>query len=207
MIDRRHRFLTADTQRGGASMARISYVEAEGAPEIVADEYKRLAGERGLVGTIYQGFAHSPVVMPKIIALGEALRGQAKLDRKTQELTILRTAQQTQSAYEWSHHLVSGRRVGVSEEQLAGVADWKNSPHFDDRQRAAFRCADEITSNIQLSEDGFKELRENYDEQETTEVILTVSYYNFIARWLRSADIDLESDFVEAGATMPSAQG
>src|SRR5438128_1883198 len=119
-------------------MSRISYVEAEGAPQIVADEYKRLAGERGLVGTIYQAFAHSPEVMPRIIALGETLRGQSKLDRKTQELTILRTAQQTQSAYEWSHHLVSGRRVGVTEEQLKTVADWQNSPHFDARQRVAF---------------------------------------------------------------------
>lgn len=62
--------------------------------------------------------------------------------RPLRELVILRTAVRHASSYEWHHH----RRMtaGLSEEQLAAGADWREAAVFDEGQRAALALADAI---------------------------------------------------------------
>lgn len=188
-------------------MARISYVKAEEAPDVVRDEYARLQRERGTLGPLYQLLANNPAIMTRVIALGEAIRGQAKLDRRTQELAILRVGYLTQAVYEWAHHIRAARRVGVLEEQIADLPAWQESKHFNARERAALRCADEVTRDVRLSDEGFAELRRHFDEQEAMEVILTASYYNMICRFLRSTEVDLEPEYTEESETLPPLRG
>ena len=54
---------------------------------------------------LYRALANAPILLRSYSTLARALRHDAVTDRCLRELVILRTAQLTDSEYEWSHHV------------------------------------------------------------------------------------------------------
>jgi alkylhydroperoxidase family enzyme len=57
-------------------------------------------------------------------------------------LAILRGAQVSASEYEWAQHLRMARKAGVREAQIAALSEWRTSPEFDAREKAALQLAE-----------------------------------------------------------------
>jgi alkylhydroperoxidase family enzyme len=185
-------------------MARLSYVTPDRAPPAVLEEYERLGRERGRVGLVYQMLAHNPGVLSAALSFGRAFNTQSRLARPLQELATLRVTCLTQADYEWAHHgSAAVKRSVLSQEKLDALGDWQQSRLFDLRERAVLRCADEMTRDICLSEEGFAELRRHFDEDEAADVIFLVAYRIMMTRILRATEVDLEPEFVAAGRTLP----
>ena len=67
-----------------------------------------------------------------------------QLPRRDTELVILRVAWQCRSAYEWQQHVPIALRVGLTPDEVAGVADDPAAGGFTERQRALLAVSDEL---------------------------------------------------------------
>jgi len=81
-------------------------------------------------------------------------------------------------------------RVGM--EKLNALADYRTSPLFSGRERAALAYAEEATRNKRVSDATFEELRKHFNEREIVEITwlnAVENYYNLI-----NLPLEIESD-------------
>jgi alkylhydroperoxidase family enzyme len=84
--------------------------------------------------------------------------------------------------------------AGVSEEKIAELADWSTSTLFDDQERSALRCADDV-HRIGVSDEGFAELRQALGLTRAIEIVLLTSFYEAVARLVQALDIEVEREY------------
>ena len=67
---------------------------------------------------------------------------------KIQQLVIIKTSALNGSAYCLSHNVPLGKKIGLTEEQIAAAqgSDYMASPALDARQKAAIRWAEAVTN-------------------------------------------------------------
>jgi alkylhydroperoxidase family enzyme len=75
-----------------------------------------------------------------------------RLPRRDTELVILRVAWRCRSAYEWHQHVPIALRVGLSPDEVAGVADGPASADLTQRQRTLLAVSDELLAGRAVSD-------------------------------------------------------
>ena len=75
-----------------------------------------------------------------------------KLPRRDTELVILRVAWQCRSAYEWHQHVPIALRVGLTPDEVAGIADSLPANVLSERQRTLLAVSDELLARRALSD-------------------------------------------------------
>jgi alkylhydroperoxidase family enzyme len=134
---------------------------------------------------------HNPAIADGWLRLGTAVRFKSELDDATRELAICLVARTTGAEYEWRAHRRIALEHGYSEAALDGLLNWR-SGEFDAKQRAVLALAEELTKNVQVADDTFKQAQAHLTPRQVVELVTTVSYYNMVSRFLVGLQIDLE---------------
>jgi alkylhydroperoxidase family enzyme len=174
-------------------MARLPLI-AEPEDDLTTEVFAGFRAEGRAPIALYQALAHSPRLLRAYSILARALRHEAETARSLRELTILRTAQLTSSEYEWVHHRRMATAAGVPEEKIRELADWRTSNAFDDRERAALRCAEEM-HDLAVTESGFDELKASFRDSEIAEIVLLVAFYETVARVIQALGLEVEPEY------------
>jgi AhpD family alkylhydroperoxidase len=158
--------------------------------------WDRLDRERKVpTANIFRALANAPVLLDAFLSYANALRDGSQLSPKLRELAILTVGHTTASEYEIAHHQSHGRKAGLSDDQLAAVADFDSSPLFDDAERAVMALARESTANVQVSDATWAAAAEHLGDQQLVELTMTIAWYNSGVRIMGLLDIDLEDDY------------
>jgi len=179
-------------------MTRVPLVPNEPADDVVATVFERFEAEGREPIALYRALANAPLLLRSYSLLAQSLRNDAVTDRRIRELVILRTAQLTASAYEWSHHVPMAARAGVPEEQVHDLATWERSNAFDERERAVLRCADEVHA-LAVTDETFAGLERVLGATGAVEIVVTASFYQAVARMLQALDVEIEPAYRSAG--------
>ena len=113
-----------------------------------------------------------------------------RLPARDRELLILRTGWNCSSEYEWGQHVVVGRRVGLTDEEIERVRDGPSAAGWDDSASLLLHAADELHADADLSEQTWTELADLYDEQQLIEILVVVGHYHMVAMVLKSLQIE-----------------
>jgi AhpD family alkylhydroperoxidase len=176
-------------------VARIPYVDPDGAPEPVREALTALPDLH-----IFQLLAHAETTFRPALRLGGAILGAQRLDPALRELAILHVAQATGADYEWVQHVPLARAAGVRDEQVVAVERGELAAAcFDRRECLVLRCAAEALRDDRASAEGFDALVAELSAQEAIELLLAVGYYRTLATIMLSAEIDLDEP---AGTTL-----
>jgi AhpD family alkylhydroperoxidase len=122
----------------------------------------------------------APEGLAKMRALEHFLNAIGGLERVLQELVRLRVSLMNGCEYCIKLHAAELKKLHEPEERVAGVAEWRSSDVYTNRERAALAWAEAVT-NIQ---DGhapdavYDQLREHFNEVETVTLTLTVTTIN-----------------------------
>ena len=172
-------------------MARVEYpnVESPEAQQLVAIIRKERGGR---FPHLFHMQMHNPAVAEAWLRLGTAVRFKSSLDDTTRELAICLVARTTGAEYEWRAHRAIALQQGVSEAALDAILNWRVGG-FDPRQRAVLRLAEELTKNVALEDTTFDAASNHLTPQQVVELVVTVSYYNMVSRFLVGLQIDLET--------------
>jgi alkylhydroperoxidase family enzyme len=126
---------------------------------------------------MHRTLGHSPLVFRAYLQLAYALREHAKVARRYRELIILRTVQRAGGDYEFTQHRPMALSCGLTGEQIEGIAGWRRSGCFDERERIVLAYADEIADGAGVSDETFAGLAAEFDSQEIVELTITAGFY------------------------------
>jgi alkylhydroperoxidase family enzyme len=94
------------------------------------------------------------------------------------------------------------RGEGVSEQQLADLANFEHSPAFSELEKRVLRYAEALTRTpADVPQALFDKLREHFNPRQMVELTTAIAWENFRARFNRGFGIEAEG-FAE-GATCP----
>ena len=86
-----------------------------------------------------------------------------------------------------------GRGRGVSERQLADLADFEGSPAFSEVEKRVLRYTVALTRTpADVAKDLFDSLREHFNPQQMVELTVAIAVENFRARFNRGFGIEAE---------------
>ena len=178
------------------AMPRVPMAEFEPALK------KRLEELWGTPPNLYRGLANHPKIIAAWTEFANTLRHGSRTPRALRELVILRGAQLSASEYEWAQHLKMARKAGVREAQINALPDWRVSPEFDTKEKAALALAEAVTRG-RVSNEVYQEARRHFDEQDYVELALVAAFYAMVARMIDAMGVQLEPDMRKYSPRLP----
>ena len=172
-------------------MARVRLNETADLPEEHRWLFERLEAQ-GPILNIFRAMSHSPVALRRFMKFGNYFLGEGKLDPNLRELAILRAGYLCRAPYEFSQHIAFGRRVGLSDSQIRGIAE-PNVALFDPKQMAVLAYAGELTTNSRVSDATFAAVEAFLNAEEIVELTMVTSYYNMVSRILNALQVDIDA--------------
>jgi 4-carboxymuconolactone decarboxylase len=149
---------------------------------------------------VFRMVAGAPRAVRPFMALGSAVLSTA-LDPRRREIAVLRVAHATNADYEWAQHEQLARNVGVADAEIAAVESEEPVTSLDEECNLICRVADEVSREVRLSDDALEQIIDRYGPREAAELILHVSYYNMVSRFLESTRVEVEDEPLLKGAT------
>ena len=185
-------------------MARVRLNETQDLPEEHRWLFERLEVQ-GPILNVFRAMSHSPVALRRFMKFGSYFLGEGKLDPTLRELAILRAGYLCRSPYEFSQHVSFGRRVGLSDSQIRGVAE-PNVVLFDPQQMAVLAYAGELTAESRVSDATFAAVEAFLNPEEIVELTMVTSFYNMVSRTLNALQVDVDppalKDLAELGVEL-----
>jgi 4-carboxymuconolactone decarboxylase len=153
---------------------------------------------------VFRMVAGAPRAARPFLELGGAVLSTA-LDAPRREIAVLRVAHATGASYEWAQHEQLARNVGVSVAEIEAIRDEEPVKSLDEERNLICRVADEVSRQVRLSDEALERIIGRYGPREAAELILLVSYYNMVSRFLESTRVQIEDEPQLAGHTAISA--
>jgi 4-carboxymuconolactone decarboxylase len=121
--------------------------------------------------------------------LGAAVRYRTSISDRLREIAILTVAAATDSDFERYAHERVARAVGLTDDEIAGLANGRFTPS-DQREAAAYRLCDIlIRHQLPVSDVEFLELSAELDNVAILELVVLVGYYRTLAQLLHVFDV------------------
>lgn len=114
------------------------------------------------------------------------------LPARDREILILRIGWLCQAKYEFGQHTLSGRSVGLTDEEILRITKGPNESGWSTFDAALIRATDELYNDAIISDETWKILSERYNEKQLIDVIFTVGQYNLVSWALNSMGVQLD---------------
>jgi alkylhydroperoxidase family enzyme len=141
---------------------------------------------------IFRALANVPGLMTAHRALPQALRGRENCPPRLRELAVLRLAQLVGSGYEWSHHRPMALDAGVTSDQAAALAGWRESAVFGPAERLVLAAA-EAVHEMAVTDELFGDLEAGLGRAGAMELIVVLSQYEAVARIIQALGVEVEA--------------
>ncbi len=140
---------------------------------------------------VFRMVAGAPGAGRPFLQLGGAVLSGA-LDVRRREIAVLRVAHATNASYEWAQHEQLARGAGVTRDEIRAIDQENPVTSLDEECNLICRVADEISRDVRLSDVALEAIIDRYGHRHAAELILLVSYYNMVSRFLESTRVELE---------------
>jgi AhpD family alkylhydroperoxidase len=126
-----------------------------------------------------------PEALQALMALAKSLK-KGGVPAHTLELVHLRASQINGCAFCVDLGVREARKSGETDERLFAVATWRESPHFNDAERAALAFAEAATRLSDrpdpVPDDIWKEAARHYEEPALAQLVMYVAMTNMFNR-------------------------
>ena len=127
----------------------------------------------------------SPGAYHALLGLENYLQ-QSGLETPLLHLIRLRASQINGCAYCLDMHWKDLRAIGETEQRLYGLDAWRESPYYNDRERAALAWTEAVTriADTHVPDEVYDEVRPHFNEKELVDLTLAIAAIN---AWNRMA--------------------
>jgi alkylhydroperoxidase family enzyme len=161
--------------------------------------YDGVLRQWGRISNFSQVLGHQPAALEGWMLPNDAIRlARVKSDPdyvKILQLVIIKTSALNRSAYCMSHNVPLGKKIGLTEAQIAAAQrdDFMASPDLDERQKAAVRWADAVTRmTARDDEEAFAAMTRHFTEKQIVELTVFCGMWNYSNRLCEALHVDLE---------------
>ena len=146
--------------------------------------FDKLTQAFGKMPSFFATMARSPEALEHFMGLYGAVINKGTVEPKYKELAYLKTALINGCEYCFKAHSASGKKSGVTDEQLKALAFPLRSPAFDEKEKATLLYAERVTRGASgIREGALKELKQYYNDDQIVELTLTICVANFTNRF------------------------
>ncbi len=191
-------------------MARLPYVR----PDDIPPEYADIAARKI---NIYGIAAHSLDCARAFGAMGKFIRHGSKLDSRLRELAIIQVGYYWRSAYEFYHHVKIGYAFGLTdadvEAMIAETGDGSaalpaastspTSSTLSELDQAALRMTRQMCKDGKVDAETYAIVAAALSKEHLVDLVMTISYYNGVVRFLGCFEVDLEPGYEALVAKYP----
>lgn len=128
--------------------------------------------------------------------LGRAVANPEVLEPRLRETIILRVAYLSDSEYELHHHIPLARAAGLTDAELAAIAQGSYDS-LDPLLGAASRFTDEVVKHLSPQDQTLVRLRQLVSDQILVNIVLTIGCYMSIARLVAVTGIESDTEVLQ----------
>jgi alkylhydroperoxidase family enzyme len=187
----------ATAEKGIGDSTRLTYPRIGPLPESdwTAEQRQVIPRYRltnGKFPNILTTLANHPKLFEKFQDFNNYVALETSLPPRDRELLILRTGWLCRSDFELGWHVLRGRAAGLTDQELARIAQGSNADGWNALDATLLRAADELFYNTFIGDETWHALAKHYDQRQMMDILFTVGEYNMLAMFLNSAGIQLD---------------
>lgn len=190
------------SQRGRIEMLGVdasrAAAESAGLPELFAPI------------SVFRMLLRHPELARAVADLLQTLLRGTHLDGRLREFVIMRIGWATGSVYEWSQHWRIARLMGMEEEEILGVRDWRNHGGYGPAERAVLAATDETLESGEISAATWRDCEAHVGGPEALlELVVAIGNWSLFSSLLRSLEVPLEegTEAWPPDGKMPAGRG
>lgn len=168
---------------------RALYDDIVGGPRSTGPQAFPLTDCDGGLEGPFNAMLLSPALGAKLQALGAALRFETDFTAREREIAILLIATAWNSAFERYAHEAIGRRVGLTEIELAGLRDGASRCLSNHRERLLADTCTRMAEDGSLDDNDFTAALAEFGAPMLFQLATLVGYYATLALQLRVFDV------------------
>jgi|SRR5580658_28176 uncharacterized peroxidase-related enzyme len=173
--------MSTATQTPTSGISPLTKEQASPDVQPIFDKLTHVVGHMpGFFGTM----ARVPEALTHFLSLYAAIIDKGSVEAKYKELAYLKTAQINGCEYCFRAHSASGKKHGVTEQQIGGLAFFARNPAFDKKEKAVLLYAERVTRGASAMREGsVAELKQHFTDDQIVELTLTICIANFTNRF------------------------
>lgn len=142
---------------------------------------------------IFRTLAHHKPLFKAFLTLGSQLLGSGELPEREREIVVLRIGRRARSEYEFGQHTTIGLAAGLTEAEIARIADLDaDADGWSDDDATLLALADEICADDVVSDPTWQRLTARWNDAEMLELLMLAGFYRMVSGVLNSAGVALE---------------
>ena len=137
---------------------------------------------------------------------GTHVLAKSTLSARHRELLILRVGWLCRAPYEWGQHVVIARREGITDAEIARIAEGPDASGWDPFEAVLMRGTDELHADQCITDHTWRDLSATYDEQQLLDVVFTVGQYTLVSMALNSCGVERDDGVDDTSVPFPPAR-
>jgi alkylhydroperoxidase family enzyme len=149
----------------------------------------------GQVPNLYATLAVHPKFYTPRRTFGSYVQRESGLPPRSRELLIMRTGWNIRAEYEWAHHVPLSKEAGLTDAEIARIAQGPKAPGWSEEHAALLSAADELRREAFISDATWKTLAKYYQPKQMVEIVYTVGGYTMTGLAINSLGIQVEEGY------------
>jgi 4-carboxymuconolactone decarboxylase len=151
--------------------------------------YDVLFSKRKRVTGPFTVWLHNPALADAANRLVQALRHDAKLDKRLYELIVLIVVRDRSAQYAWAVHEAPALESGLSRDTVEAIRE-RRPPNFDrEDERIVYEATTELMAGGPLSAEKYRRLIGHFGLDLTIEIVSVAGLYAMVSAVLNGFDI------------------
>jgi uncharacterized peroxidase-related enzyme len=162
----------------------IAPIGKEQAAQEVQPIFDKLTHVFGQMPSFFGTMARVPEALQHFMPLYGAIIDKGSVEAKYKELAYLKTAQINGCEYCFRAHSASGKKKGVTEDQIKALAFFARSAAFDEKEKTVLLYAERVTRGASaIRPPVLQDLKRYFNDDQIVELTLTICIANFTNRF------------------------
>lgn len=167
-------------------------------PLLPEDAARRILEDTGVPAVISnlnisRALANSELLTKVVTQPTSLLMARAALEPRLREMIILRVAWLNRCEYEWVQHYGFSKAVGLSDEEITALREWRESPLLGEADRAVLELTDVLTARQGVPDDLWQRLVSTLGGgTEALEAAAIAGAWTMVAYVLKAAAVPVE---------------
>ncbi len=170
-------------------MARLPDVTREQLKPEHRPIYDEIAQSRGTVRGPYAILLHNPGLAQCIAATGSFVRFKGKIPGALREITVLATAREIKSEYEFTAHARFAREAGVSESTIQALAKGTAPRGLSGDEAMVVGFTQELLRNRKVSDGTFDAAKKRLGVDGVVELTGLIGHYQVVGNIIAAFDV------------------
>lgn len=136
--------------------------------------------------------ANHPALAKSWLNFNQALTRDATVPARLREIAILRVAWRHRSDYEWTQHVMLGRRIGLDDADFDAVRAGVGRAEWSEVERLALNAVDQLVDGAQIEQATWDGLASEFDRRQMMELLFFIGSYVSLALIFNAVGVQLD---------------